>query len=34
MKRTGKKIVAIYKNDKENRENLEQQKSIKGKDIK
>ena len=27
------KIVAIYKNNKENREKLEQQKSTKGKDI-
>ena len=27
------KIVAVYKNNKENREKLEQQKSTKGKDI-
>ena len=33
MKSTGKKIVAIYKNNKENREKLEQQKNTKGKDI-
>ena len=33
MKRTGKKIVAIHKNNKENREKVKQQKSTKGKDI-
>ena len=33
MKRTGENIVAIYKNNRENREKLGQQKSTKGKYI-
>ena len=32
-KKYWEKIIAIYKNNKENREKLEQQKSAKGKDI-
>ena len=33
MKRTEKKIVAIYKNNSENREKLAQQKSTEGKNM-